>query len=62
MKNTVRKASLYIVLVLLFALPNLISGQKHYEEGYVVLNKGDTITGLIKDRTPDPFGKLYKKM
>lgn len=37
-------------------------GQKYFEEGYVVLNNGDTIIGLVKDRTPDPFGKLYKKI
>lgn len=51
-----------VVLVFLFVSPNLILGQKHYEEGYVVLNNGDTIVGLVKDRTPDPFGKLYKKI
>jgi hypothetical protein len=53
---------LFLVLFFLFALPNPILGQKHYEEGYVVLNNGDTIIGRIKDRTPDPFGKLYKKI
>ncbi len=36
--------------------------QKHFEPGYVVLNNGDTLVGMVKDRTPDPFGKLYKKI
>lgn len=37
-------------------------GQKHYEEGFVVLNNQDTIYGLIKDRQPHPFARLYKKI
>ncbi len=37
-------------------------GQKHYEEGFIVLNNQDTIYGLVKDRKPHPFARLYKKI
>jgi hypothetical protein len=50
------------VLLLFFFYSKPILAQKHFEEGFIVLNNGDTITGLIKDRKPDPFGKLYKKI
>ncbi|WP_027076472.1 hypothetical protein [Maribacter antarcticus] len=48
------------ILLLFYSIP--ILAQKHFEEGFIVLNNGDTITGLIKDRKPDPFGKIYKKI
>ena len=37
-------------------------GQKHYVEGFIVLNNQDTIYGLVKDRQPHPFARLYKKI
>jgi hypothetical protein len=51
-----------IACILLFFYSKPILAQKHFEEGFIVLNNGDTITGFIKDRKPDPFGKLYKKI
>jgi hypothetical protein len=37
-------------------------GQSDYLQGYVVTIKNDTIYGLVKDRTKEPFGKLYTKI
>lgn len=50
------------ILILLFILPYSIVAQKHFEEGFIVLNNQDTIYGLVKDRQPHPFGRLYKKI
>jgi len=36
--------------------------QRSFFDGYVVTNYGDTIYGRVKDRKPEPFGKLYKKI
>jgi hypothetical protein len=45
---------------LLFTI--LIYAQKDYELGYIIKNDNDTLRGLVKDRKPPPFGKLYKKV
>jgi hypothetical protein len=37
-------------------------GQKHFEEGFVITEQGDTLFGQVKDRIPEPFGKLYSKI
>ena len=50
----------FIIVSLL--MPALMFGQKHYQSGYIITLKNDTLTGFIKDRKPDPFGKLYKKI
>ena len=39
-----------------------VFGQKNYIEGYIVTNSGDTLHGFIKDRTPEPYVKLYTKI
>ncbi|MDX2444558.1 MAG: hypothetical protein QNK30_12230 [Bacteroidales bacterium] len=39
-----------------------VYGQKGYESGYIITNNSDTISGIIKDRKPPPFGKIYKKI
>lgn len=58
---SIRQFNLYI-LFLVFILPFSIVGQNHYEEGFIVLTNHDTIYGLVKDRKPHPFGRLYKKI
>ncbi|HET8861228.1 hypothetical protein [Marivirga sp.] len=37
-------------------------GQSNYQNGYVVTNQYDTIYGQLKDRSPEPFGKIFKKV
>ncbi len=59
------KTALFTKNILFFAfllLPLLIFGQKHFEQGFVVLKNNDTLYGLIKDRKPHPFSALYKKI
>ncbi len=52
-----------LLLSFLFVLINLNSySQKGYMKGYIVVNKGDTLYGLVKDRKPSPFEKLYPKI
>ena len=36
--------------------------QKNYFDGYVILQKNDTVYGKIKDRKPGSFGSLYVKI
>lgn len=51
-----------IFIIAFLLLPILVFGQKHYQSGYIITIKNDTITGSVKDRKPPPFGKLYKKI
>jgi len=55
------KQKFYFIIAFLI-LPALAFGQKHYQGGYIITIKNDTLTGLVKDRKPQPFGKLYKKI
>jgi len=36
--------------------------QNEYISGYIISENNDTIQGLLKDRKPEPFGKIYKKI
>jgi hypothetical protein len=36
--------------------------QNEYINGYIISQDYDTIQGLIKDRKPEPFAKIYKKI
>ena len=49
-------------LIASLLLPTLVFGQKHYQSGYIITIKHDTVLGQVKDRKPEPFGKLYKKI
>lgn len=39
-----------------------VCGQSKYEQGFVVTNQNDTIYGSFRDRSPEPFGKIFKKV
>jgi hypothetical protein len=52
-----------ILLLILFSLSSIsLSGQKHFEGGYIVSLKNDTLYGEIKDRKPGIFPKIYKQI
>ncbi len=51
-----------IFIIAFFLLPTLVFGQKYYQSGYIITINNDTIQGQVKDRKPQPFGKLYKKI
>ncbi len=55
------KTTLLLFFVLVWS-PSWVLGQKGYQDGYIITNGGDTLTGLVKDRKPPPFGKIYKKI
>lgn len=57
-----RCAYLFLYLFLLSVLPVIGWAQRHYQPGYVVLQQGDTLYGKIKDRRPEPFGKIYGRI
>jgi len=57
------KTTYYLIFyTVLFYMPISSFGQKHYEQGYVILKTNDTLYGFVKDRKPHPFGGLYKKI
>lgn len=49
-------------LITLIFTSSLSVAQKDFQEGYIITNFGDTIFGKVKDRKPEPFGKLYAKI
>ena len=56
----------YLILISLclslFSQANIILGQSKYEPGYIVTNANDTIYGQIRDRSPEPFGKIFNQV
>jgi len=52
----------YIILIIFLIFTTNIFAQWNYQTGYIVTNQNDTIYGFVKDRKPEPFGKLYKKV
>ncbi len=59
-KSTFNRIGLIVIITSLFYLNiNTVLAQSDYLNGYVVTNQNDTIYGLVKDRTKEPFGKLY---
>ena len=57
-----RCTCLLFCVLLLIMLPFGAWSQRHYQPGYVVLQQGDTLYGKIKDRRPEPFGKIYESI
>ncbi len=62
MTNLIKTIIFSPFFIVFFCIPILSLGQKHFEEGYVVLNNNDTLFGALMDRKPHPFGSLYKKI
>ena len=63
LKFTKMKSIISLIFIIAFFLqPTLVFGQKHYQSGYIITTNNDTIPGQVKDRKPQPFGKLYKKI
>lgn len=48
--------------VLILFLNGLEAQKKGYEPGYVITLEGDTLPGWIKDRSPEPFVELYRRI
>ena len=62
MKILIRSGTKIIIILIVLTLSIPSSGQKGYQDGYVITNENDTLTGKIKDRKLPPFGKIYKKI
>ncbi|WP_296618362.1 hypothetical protein [Marivirga sp.] len=39
-----------------------VLGQSKYQNGFVVTIQNDTIYGQLRDRSPEPFGKIFDKV
>ncbi|MBK6264857.1 hypothetical protein JKA74_07400 [Marivirga sp. S37H4] len=52
--------SLLIISFIIFS--HQVIAQNGYQSGYVVTIDKDTIYGELKDRSSEPFGKLYKQV
>lgn len=53
---------LAIIFLIFTFFPSPIFGQSKYQNGYVVTNQNDTIYGQLRDRSSEPFGKIFKKV
>jgi len=57
------RVQLYIFFLFFIGVEStFVFGQSKYQNGYVVTNQNDTIYGQLRDRTPEPFGKIFKKV
>lgn len=45
-----------------FTSVSIVAQSSDFEDGFVILKSGDTLFGQVKDRSEEPFGKLYKKV
>lgn len=50
-----------LTLSILCLCPTTTYSQAGYEEGYVIID-GDTLSGWVKDRSPEPFVSLYSQI
>lgn len=57
-----KKIYLALFTLMLSGIYADLFGQKGYEEGYVVMNSGDTLYGMLKDRKSGSFPRLYEKV
>lgn len=54
---------LIIFLILVLGLKSThVTGQSKYQNGYVITVQNDTIFGQLRDRSPEPFGKIFRKV
>ncbi|MHA7862941.1 hypothetical protein [Flagellimonas marinaquae] len=51
-----------LILLLFFGLQPLLAQKRTFQQGYIIELTGDTIQGLLKDRSPEPFVSLYNKV
>ena len=57
------KRNRFLFLLLLFLGSQSVLAQKRtFQPGYIIELDGDTIQGLLKDRSPEPFVSLYNKV
>lgn len=50
------------MLILLITTPCTLATKKGYSDGYIVTLSGDTVYGMVKDRDPEPFVRIYAKI
>ena len=51
-----------VLVTILLVVNEVVFSQKDYHRGYIITNDSDTLYGLVKDRKPQPFGEIYKKI
>ncbi len=57
------RVQLYVFFILFIGIEStVVFGQSKYQNGYVVTNQNDTIYGQLRDRSPEPFGKIFRKV
>ena len=60
MTENLKNSVLWIIL--LCCMIPLSAQKKSFQPGYIITYSGDTIQGLVKDRSREPFVKLYDKI
>ncbi|MGM0581415.1 MAG: hypothetical protein ACQETL_12085 [Bacteroidota bacterium] len=53
---------LVITFLIIGVYSSSVFGQSKYQNGYVITNQNDTIYGQLRDRSPEPFGKIFNKV
>lgn len=53
---------IFFLILVLGLLSIKVSGQSKCQNGYVVTNQYDTIFGQLRDRSPEPFVKIFRKV
>lgn len=56
------KIKYFITIIIVLFMSRKGYSQNEYINGYIISQENDTIQGLIKDRKPEPFAKIYKKI
>ena len=52
----------FFLLLLYVGMLHLNAQKKGFEPGYIITLERDTLVGLVKDRSSDPFVELYRKI
>lgn len=57
-----RAYTVILIFFCLFANTVFVYSQSKYQQGFIVTNRNDTIYGQLRDRSEEPFGRIFKKV
>jgi hypothetical protein len=50
------------ILLILLSYSSVLYSQGRFQEGYIIINDGTVLYGLVKDRKEAPFAKIHSKV
>ncbi|MEL6485223.1 MAG: hypothetical protein AAFU57_10775 [Bacteroidota bacterium] len=54
--------TVFLLASLCVGLHSTLAQKRGFQHGYIIEKSGDTLKGYIKDRSPEPFVSLFKKV